>query len=107
MSRGSIPADAAGLAQEIRRLAYDVRRPHLFQERKRDLAAAVAGLAQARPCASCAVASLGHALDAARQSARAAQARAERAERLLASVRPRKRRSQRRAPAVDQLELWT
>lgn len=107
MSRGLIPSDAAGLAQEIRRLAYEVRRPHLFQERKRDLAAAVAGLAQVRPCASCEASRLRHALGVSRQTTRAALARAERAERLLASARPAPRRSRERAPAANQLELWT
>jgi hypothetical protein len=96
------------LACELRKLWFDHRKPHVFDDAKRDLAARIAALGAVSPCASCEASRLRHALDAARQSARAAQARAERAERLLAGARPpRPHRSPRRAAACDQLELWT
>jgi hypothetical protein len=82
------------LACELRKLWFDHRKPHVFDDAKRDLAARIAALGAVNPCASCEASRLRHALDAARQSARAATARAERAERLLASARrPRPRRS--------------
>jgi hypothetical protein len=91
MTRGDTPF---ALACELRRLWVDVRKPHVFDDAKRDLAARIAALGAVSPCASCEASRLRHALDAARQTTRAATARAERAERLLVSVRPpRPRRS--------------
>jgi hypothetical protein len=95
------------LACELRRLWFDHRKPHVFDDAKRDLAARIAALGAVSPCAACEASRLRHALEAARQSARAAQARAERADRLLAGARPPGRRSRGRAAAANQLELWT
>jgi hypothetical protein len=82
------------LACELRRLWFDHRKPHVFDAAKRELAARIAALGAVSPCRSCEASRLRHALDAARQTARAARLRVERAERLLASVRPpRPRRS--------------
>jgi len=100
------PASAAALACELRRLWFNVNAPHVFDERKRELAARIAALAAPSPCSSCLAQSLRHALDAARRTSRAAEARAVRAERLLASARPRRRRS-RVLSNPKQLELWT
>ena len=74
------------LARDLRRLWFDVRRPHLFLARRDELADAVARLGNAppRPCA-CATPGL-------RRELARATARAALAERLLASVRPRPRR---------------
>ena len=105
MSRRDTPF---ALACELRRLWFDQRKPHVFDDAKRDLAARIAALGAVSPCAACEASRLRHALDAARQSARAALARAERAVRLLAGARrPRPRRCPRRPTACDQLELWT
>lgn len=93
------------LAAELRRLWFDVRRPHLFYERRRELAARVAELCAASPCSSCPAQNLRHALDGARRTARAAQARADRAERLLASAVRRSGRS-RAHTTNNQLELF-
>lgn len=95
----------AALAAELRRLWFDTRRPHVFDEAKRDLAARVAALGLPKPCAHCPAASLRHALDAARRTARAERERAERAERLLVGARPPRRRRKQNNPR--QLELWT
>jgi hypothetical protein len=82
------------LACELRRLWFDHRKPHVFDDAKRDLAARIAALGAVSPCASCEASRLQRALDAARQKARAATLQAERVERLLASARlPRLRQS--------------
>lgn len=93
-----------GLACELRLLWFDVRKPHVFDNAKRDLAARIAALELPGPCASCAVVSLRHALDAARQTTRAAILRAEKAERLLASARP-PRHLARQRPKFDMRQL--
>jgi hypothetical protein len=93
------------LACELRRLWPDYRKPHIFDDAKRDLAARIAALELPGPCALCAVASLRHALGAARQTTRAAILRAEKAERLLASARPPRPRPRRRAFDPRQMEL--
>jgi hypothetical protein len=94
------------LAAELRRLWFDPRRPHLFDDAKRDLAARIARLATPNLCATCTAQSLRHSLDAARRTARAERDRADRLERMLASAVRRPRRS--RAHAMNtQLELWT
>lgn len=93
------------IACELRRLWFDVQNPHRFQDAKRDLAARIAALGAVSPCASCEASRLRHALDAARQSARAALTRAERAERLLASARPPRPRSHRRDSDAAQMAL--
>lgn len=94
------------LACELRRLWFDVRNPHVFDERRRELAARIAALSTSSPCSSCSAQSLRHALDAARRTSRAAETRAERAERLLLAARPRRQRS-RVLSNPKQLELWT
>lgn len=93
------------LACEVRRLWLDYRKPHLFDDARRDLAARIAALGAVSPCVSCEAPRLRHTLDAARQSARAALARAERAERLLASARAPRPRYRRRDSDPRQIEL--
>ncbi len=95
------------LACELRRLWFDHRKPHRFDDAKRDLAARIAALGAVNPCASCEASRLRHALDAARRTARAAHARAERAERLLASARPPGRRARQRSKVdIGQLDMF-
>lgn len=89
---------ACSLACELRRLWFDHRKPHVFDDAKRDLAARIAALGAVSPCVAC---EASRPVDATRQSARAAQARAEKAERLLASVRPARQRSRRRDDHPD------
>lgn len=93
------------LAAELRRLCFDVRRPHLFHDQKRDLAARVARLALPSPCSNCPASSLRLALESARRVARMERDRADRAERLLASAVRRPRRSRAHALAA-QMALW-
>ena len=85
------------LARQLRRLWFEVRRPHLFIARRDELADAVAHLGEPapRPCA-CAAPAL-------RRELARATARADRIERLLASARPRSRR--RQACDLRQIEL--
>ena len=93
------------LAAELRRLTFDVRNPHRFQDAKRDIAARVARLALPHPCANCPAASLRLALESARRMVRMERDRADRAERLLASAVRRPRRSRAHAlPA--QMAFW-
>ena len=94
------------LAAELRRLWFDPRRPHLFDDAKRDLAARIARLALPNPCATCVAQSLRHSLDAARRGARAERDRADRLERMLGTAVKRPRRSRAHANA-NQLELWS
>ncbi len=84
------------LARDLRRLWFDVRRPHLFLARRDELADAVARLGNAppRPCA-CAAPGL-------RRELAYAVTRAVQAERLLASIRPRPRRKLRRDPRQNE-----
>lgn len=105
MTEPTSRASAAALACEIRRLWFDVRKPHLFDERRRDLAARIAALEKPNPCATCVAPSLRHSLDAARRVARAERDRADRLERMLASAVKPNRRSRAHTPN-NQLELW-
>jgi hypothetical protein len=95
------------LACELQRLWFDHRKPHVFDDAKRDLAARVAALGAVSPCAFCEVSRLRNALDAARRTARAACLRAEKAERLLGSARPRRRHARQRSKVdIGQLDMF-
>jgi hypothetical protein len=90
------------LACEIRRMPYQ---PHLFYEKRREIASRLEALAAPSPCASCKAGRLAFDLDCAQRMLVIERKRLALAEALLRqAVRGARRRRPREAPPL--LPLW-